>query len=721
MVDRRSLPPGVSPLPVEPIVPVQAQPQQVSVQQALAIAERHQREGRLPEAERLLRQIVAAQPRLAPALHLLAVVLHQNGRTEAAVGLIGRAIEADPNSALYFANRGEMQRLLGDLDAAIADGERAIVLDPNAVGAISNVGIAYYDRKDYARAEEYQQRALRLQPNFAAALNNLGSVRRALKDRAGAIAMFERVLAVQPGYVEAINNLGAVLTESERFDEALPLLEKAVRMLPSYADAHCNTGLALCGLERFDAALAAYRRALGLRAGYVEAQMGVARALQGLDKLADAEREARNAIVLAPEKAEAHALLGGILFESGDAERSAAAYDAALRLDPDLMRAHLGRGSVLVEWGRFDEAEAEFLRALELEPDNVAARVSLVQVKKVAKDDANFGALAAEAVNVATMPRQKAIALHFALGKCYDDSGDYDRAFEHFEAGCKLKRSTIHYDADAVDRLIDRVIEFFDVDTLRRLGTDGDPSDVPVFVLGMARSGTTLTEQIIASHPRVHGAGELPDLLDLANRPNDVDDGRGFPDDMIGLSAADFGRLGRRYVDGLRQRSPDAARITDKMPANFLCIGLIRLMLPNAKIVHVKRNPVDTCLSGYSRLFNRGQLQSYDLTELGRYYRAYARLMDHWYSVLPSGAMLNVQYEDLVADNEAQARRLIAYCGLEWDDACLEFFANERSIRTASVVQVRQPIYKTSLDRWKRYERHLAPLLEVLGELVPRA
>jgi len=157
------------------------------------------------------------------------------------------------------------------------------------------------------------------------------------------------------------------------------------------------------------------------------------------------------------------------------------------------------------------------------------------------------------------------------------------------------------------------------------------------------------------------------------------------------------------------------------MPANFLCIGLIRLMLPNAKIVHVKRNPVDTCLSGYSRLFNRGQLQSYDLTELGRYYRGYARLMDHWRAVLPAGAMLEVQYEDLVADNETQARRLIEYCGLEWDDACLEFFANERSIRTASVIQVRQPIYKTSLDRWKRYERHLGPLLAALGDLVPVA
>ncbi|MGH8596522.1 MAG: sulfotransferase family protein, partial [Gammaproteobacteria bacterium] len=229
----------------------------------------------------------------------------------------------------------------------------------------------------------------------------------------------------------------------------------------------------------------------------------------------------------------------------------------------------------------------------------------------------------------------------------------------------------------------------------------------------------TLTEQIIASHPAVHGAGELPDLLNLANQPREGVDTGSFPHNMAGLTQAEIGMLGARYVAGLRKRAPDANRITDKMPANFLCIGLIHLMLPNARIVHVKRNPVDTCLSGFSRLFKKGQPHSYDLTEIGLYYRAYARLMDHWHAVLPQGALVDVRYEDLVANNETEARRPIEYCGLEWDDACLDFFKNDRSIKTASVIQVRQPIYKTSLERWKRYRQHLGPLLDALGNLAP--
>lgn len=242
-------------------------------------------------------------------------------------------------------------------------------------------------------------------------------------------------------------------------------------------------------------------------------------------------------------------------------------------------------------------------------------------------------------------------------------------------------------------------------------------SELPIFIVGMARSGTTLTEQIISSHPQVHGAGELPDLLNLARQPQGASKTL-FPHSMQMLTKADLGLMGGRYVTGLRERHAKANRITDKMPANFLAVGLIHLIVPNARIIHVKRNPIDTCLSGYSRLYSRGQAHSYDLAEIGAYYRGYARLMDHWHAVLPAGAILDVVYEDLVADNEAQARRLIDYCGLPWDDVCLQFHKNERVIRTASVTQVRQPIYNTSVARWKRYETHLGPLVDALGDLV---
>jgi len=261
-------------------------------------------------------------------------------------------------------------------------------------------------------------------------------------------------------------------------------------------------------------------------------------------------------------------------------------------------------------------------------------------------------------------------------------------------------------------------MDVVDAPLIQRLMGVGDRSDVPVFVLGMPRSGTTLTEQIIASHPDVHGAGELRELMGVVQ---DIESGGmvAFPENLQGLTAQHVARWGQEYVARVAKRAPHAKRITDKMPANYLAMGLIPLMLPNAKIIHVKRNPVDTCVSCFTRLFNRHQDATYDLFELGRHYANYGRLMQHWHRVLPAGSFIEVQYEDIVADMEGQARRLIDHVGLPWNDACLAFHENKRSIRTASVTQVRQPIYGSSVERWRNYERFLGPLLEGLAEFAP--
>ncbi len=721
MADQPPRRPKVTPLPAEPIVPPPpGAPRRMSLAQAMALAEQQRGGGAFEQAESTLRQVLRAQPDHAPALHLLGVVLHQRGQTAIAIDFIARAIELDPKQALYHSNHGEMCRLVGRLDDAIAAGERALALQPNSVAALSNLGIAHYDRKDLDRAEEYQRRALAINPKCLPALNNLGSIQRERHDRDSAIDWYRRALAVEPKYVEAMNNLGAVLTESERFEEAADQLRAAIGLRPQYPDAHSNLGLALAGLERYDDALAAFLGAIELKPTYVEAHIGLARVLQEKNVLDEAARYATKALELGPDRADAHALAASISVEQGFPERALEQYRQALELDPDSVRAHQGLGALQMELGRLDESERHYRRTLELDPEALAPRIALAHVKKVSRGDDNLVALQAATEDLQSMPRQRAVALHYALGKCYDDVGEYDQAFHHFAAGARLKRTTVEYNSDDFDGVIDRIIAFFDAPTLARLRGRGAPSTLPVFVLGAARSGTTLTEQIIASHPQAYGAGELHDLLNLANQPrggptNEVP----FPQNMADFTATDIGMLGNRYVAGLRKRAPDALRITDKMPANFLCIGLIHAMLPNARIVHVRRDPVDTCLSQFSRLFARGQPHSYDLTEVGRHYRAYARLMDHWRRVLPEGSMLDVQYEALVADTEPQARRLIDYCGLEWNDACLEFHKHDRSVRTASVIQVRQPIYTTSLARWKRYERHLGPLLEALGDLVP--
>lgn len=291
------------------------------------------------------------------------------------------------------------------------------------------------------------------------------------------------------------------------------------------------------------------------------------------------------------------------------------------------------------------------------------------------------------------------------------------KAFEHFLAGAKLKRQRIPYSAENQDKLVENIRNTFTPERIAALSGQGDDTNVPIFVLGMPRSGTTLTETILASHPDVFGAGELPDLLQVAAEPVNGSEA-GYPLNLASVDGAALKQMGAKYLAQIRQRAPDATRITDKMPANYQAVGLIHLMLPNARIVHIKRNPVDTCLSAFTRLFKRSQYQTYDLVELGRYYRNYLDIMAHWRNVLPAGSFYELQYEELVANQEEETRKLLAFCNLGWDDACMSPHKTSRNVKTASVTQVREPVYTSSVERWRRYEKHLGPLLDALGDAI---
>ncbi|MDH4215494.1 MAG: sulfotransferase [Gallionella sp.] len=702
-----------------PQIPQQPSPM-LSIDQAMALANQLQSQGRLQESEHLLQQILQQQPNHPFALHLLGVIAHQVGKNPLAVSLIQKAIQGNGNIALFHANLSEILRQLKRLDEAIAHGERAVALEPQMAMAHSNLGIAYFDRKDYDRAEACQRRALAIDPNFAPSLNNMGSIERERKHKNEALALYQKAMAANPAYLEPLNNFGALVLEDERTQEAAETLNKALRINPNYAEAICNMGGVHLVLEENETALAFYQRALALRPIYIEAQMGLAKALQAQENLQAAEAAALQALKIGADNPKAHALMGGIYTELTHPDLAEKEYAEALRLDPECDDALLGLGHLYTELGKMDKAEDMFQQALKFQPDNLAARVHIARVKKVKTGDENFAALLEEENRLPDLSDNRKMSLHFALGKCYDDTKDYDHAFPHFIAGCKLKRAKLSYDAAAAGRQFAALMEILDRDTIDRLRGAGDPSARPIFVLGMPRSGTTLTEQIIASHPDVFGAGELQDLLRIAHRNiTGTTDPIVFPDNFRSLDHATLTAWGAEYVSSVTRRAPDAKHITDKMPANFFAVGLIHLMLPNAKIIHVRRNPVDNCISCFTNLFKRAQEFTYDLGELGEYYVRYAHLMEHWRNVLPMGAFLDVQYEDIVADQEAQARRLIDYCGLEWNDACLDFHNTERPIRTASVVQVRQPIYNTSVERWRHYEKFIGPLLEALGDLVP--
>lgn len=701
--------------------PRKAAGQHVSIPRALALAAHKIDAGELPFAEGILAQVLNKQPENPRAMHLMGIIAHRVGRTELGLELIGKAIAKLPDEAQFHSNRGEMCRLLKRLDEAIAHGERAVALAPDSAAAHSNLGIAYYDRKDYERAEACQRKALALNPKQLAALNNLGSILRGRQDRQGAMSFYHEALALNPNYLESLNNLGTLLIEEKDPDKAILFLLKAIGIKPDYAEAHNNIANAFLLKEEYDKALAGYNKALRLNPNYPEAFLGLARVYKEKDKLDDALLNAKRGLEINPDKPESYSLLGDIYLKQARYEECEAAYRQALSLDPDLLSAHLGLGQLQMEQGELALAQETFQRSIEIGADEIAPHVFMAQIRKIQTDDPIFSRLEREAEHIDSMPPTKAMALHFALGKVYDDQHDYDRAFPHFLAGCRIKRGRVQYDAAIHARTCQNISNFFTRENIARLRGAGHPSTLPIFVLGMPRSGTTLTETILASHPDVFGAGELRDLLAIANQPIPGVQSEGFPLSMQGLTRDDLTQMGARYVARLRKHDANARHITDKMPANFMALGLIHLMLPNAKIVHVKRNPADICLSAFTKHFNNSQYHSYDLREMGLFYVDYARLMEHWRQVLPANAFFEVRYEDLVAEPESQSRRLVDYCGLQWHDACLTPHKTERHVKTASVTQVRQPVYTSSVERWRRYERHLQPLLDALGPYAPTA
>jgi hypothetical protein len=308
------------------------------------------------------------------------------------------------------------------------------------------------------------------------------------------------------------------------------------------------------------------------------------------------------------------------------------------------------------------------------------------------------------------------IEVHFALGKAFADAGQFEPSFRHLRLGNALKRVNIAYDEAGTLGIMKRLQDAFSGELLDRRHGFGDPSSTPVFVVGMPRSGTTLIEQILASHPKVFGAGERHEFHRIAVARGGAGIASAALPEQLSLLADDgLRRLGAEYAAAIGALAPNASRVVDKMPGNFLHVGLIALALPNARIIHVSRDPVDTCVSCFATLFSGEQPYAYNLAELGRYYRAYDALMRHWRDVVPSGVMLEVRYEDIVDDLESQARAMIAHCGLEWDAACLEFHRTKRSVRTASKAQVRQPLYRSAVGRAKAYGPMLAPLLQALG------
>ncbi len=433
--------------------------------------------------------------------------------------------------------------------------------------------------------------------------------------------------------------------------------------------------------------------------------------------------QARQAIENAPHDAEAWHKLGWEHEARGQLEEAVTCYRRAVQLKPLADGSFNNLGNCLNALGRLDEAYAAWRTAIRLAPSCSTYYRNLVQSKALAADDPCFESLEAQIRQAARLPPNAQADLFFAYGQTLAEHGEHEFGFTQIQRANAVYRTTVNYDETTVLGVSAQLPRLFTPDVMREKRGLGDPSAMPVFVIGMPRSGTSLVEQILASHPQIWGVGERTDfdnaLAWLLTTSRAQPTGAFSLEGLSEATPAQLRGLGANYLQRLAGTVPvrDEApfeRVVNKYQYNFIHAGLIHLAMPNARIIHVRRSPLETCLSIYSRWFHDVPF-GYDLGELGRYYRAYDALMAHWRAVLPEGVMLELSYEELVADTEGEARRLLAHCGMEWDARCLEFYRTERAVTTASAAQVRKPIYRTSMRRWRPDLRVLRPLLEGLG------
>ncbi len=688
----------------------------VTVPKALEAAGKLYTSGRLDQAEVVCRQILESRPNQPDAHNLLGVVLNARGDAKDGVAAIKRAIKLSPNEARYYANLGEIERQRGKLAEAKVALEQAIRLNPQAAQAYSNLGIVHFDEKEFEEAAAKYEKAIALQPNFPEAHNNLGNAYRALERPKEAIACYQTAVTQRGAYPEAYNNMATALRDSEDYESSEHAYRKAIALKPDYIEAHNNLSILLLYRDRTDEALRVLADALKIDEKNVTTLLNVAKVQMKRGSHDVAGQATRVAIEIDPDNAECHYVLGQVHHELDRHDEALACIDKALELSSEAAEYHSFRGVLLKSAGRLDEARVAIRKSLEINPEFYPAYSNLNDLETFEADH-DLVVKMQEILDKADNPEaERYIPLYFTLAKALEDAGDYPEALVSYQTGARLRRAQLKYDEADTANFFRLIKTTFTPEVFANRTWDGHPSKTPVFIVGMPRSGSTLVEQILSSHPQAFGAGEVKILNRVLGALRDrLPSIPKYPGMVAALEPAHWVEITNGYLTELKRDSGDAARITDKLLTNFYFVGLIQLMFPNAKIIHTRRNPVDSSLSTYTKLFKDDMPHSYDFGELGRYYLMYEDLMKHWEQVLPPGVMMNVDYESVIDDLEGNARALVDHVGLEWDEACLEFHKSTRSVKTASVVQVRRPVYRTSVERWRRYGDGLNPLLEALN------
>ena len=726
------------------------------ISSALETAQSLHVRGRLAEAETLYREVLTCQPDAIPALAGLGILAYQHGRADEAASLFARGVRFRPELAALRANLGEALRILKNYDAAADHLRRALALDPAQPDAWNTQGLLALDQGRNAEAEDAFRAAIRLRPEFAAAYINLGNALCESGRPDEAAEVLRSALRIEPDNPGALTSLAKILIETEDpelLDEAESLCRRALVLAPRLPQAINNLGNVLRIQGRFDEARACYQRALQWDPRRVMPRLNWGRLLQECGRYEEAAGLYAEAEALEPNPARFHVNCGSLAAEREDHDEAARHYRLALGADPASAEAHHGLGLALLEAGQFDAAEVALRAAIRFKPGQAASWVALARLEgergdfdsscRSARTALGFRPRSADAYcELANQLRgrlpdadiqamwglldrkdpddRRRARLQFALASVLDARG------LHSQAAVLLKDANARqaaawaargqgYHPEEHTRFIDRLIDAFTPELLARGRSWGDPDPRPVFIVGLPRSGTTLIEQILASHPAVHGAGELPDVRRIFDGLPEVI-GRPCPDPFAALHALDPASAksaARRYLDRLAMLAPSAAaRVVDKMPDNIHLVGLIAMLWPRARVIVCGRDLRDVAVSCWKVGFATVRWTN-DPDHIARRLADHLRLLDHW-SRTPPLAWLDVSYEDVVRDLEGQARRLIHFLGLEWDPSCLAFHTTRRVVRTASLTQVRQPIYPDSVGRWRDYEPLLPALFEAL-------
>jgi len=667
------------------------------------------------KAEQFCSQLLHVHPHSLVLLNIYGAVLKEQGRLQEAVESFDKAIQLKPDYVEAYYNRGVLFQELGKLEKAKQSYDQAIQLKHDYTEAYNNCGVALQDLGQFREAMSYFDQAIRQNSDYAQAYNNRGVTLKGLGRLEEAMQNCDKAIQIKPDYTEAYINRGNVFKEMQLLEPALNSYNKAKQLNPDFALAFNNCGVTLKELGRMEEAVHNYNKAIQIKSDYAEAYNNLGAVLQETGKLKSALRNCDKAIELKPDYAEAYINRGNVLFQLGKLDEAINSSDKAIQLKDDYAEAYYNRGIALQELGQLGKAIKSYNKAIQLKSNYVQAYYNLTIIKKFKPDDIQIETME-NLLSDPGLTENEIIHLWFALAKIYEGLGDYDKSFNYLKEGNSRRKKELNYNINDGRRLITKIKDIFSSGKL----PNEEKSFVvkspiqPIFIVGMPRSGTSLVEQILATHSKIHGAGELECMGNLVFPIFSTLQKQATNQPGSEISQNQIKSIYHNYIKELKALNVPEKIISDKMPLNFLWIGFILNAFPEAKIINLNRDPRATCWSIFKHYFSsNGNGFAYDLQDIVDFYKLYLDLMKFWRERF-SNNIYDINYEYLTENQEKETHGLLDFCGLDWEEECLNFHKVKRAVRTASVAQVRKKMYQGSSEAWKKYETQLQPMLKML-------